>query len=105
MKKLLKDTTYNKILIIILIIWAIAATSASLYLWKTNQLLFGAMMTSRDFAKNTNESYKTLGECVADYSKCNPQEVKSKLLMLQNENDKVWSQLQKYDQQLSKYHL
>lgn len=105
MKKILKDITFNRFLIIILVIWAVTATGACLYLWKMNQLLLFAAMTSRDFARNTNEAYKTLGECVADYEKCNPQEVKSQLLEFQQKNDNTWSQLQKYDSQLSKYHL
>ncbi len=97
----------KRYLLLLLIIWGLVAFIISSYLWsenkrlkQANQILLETTLTSRDFAKNSNEAYRTIGICIADYSKCNPQEVKTKVLSLDAQNDELWSLLQQYDQKL-----
>jgi hypothetical protein len=97
----------RNLIIILIVLWGLLVSGLSIYLWRVNQrlearnqLLFRGIKDSRDFAKNSNDSYRMLGECVADYSKCDPNETKSKLLKLRDEKDKIWSRLQELDQQL-----
>lgn len=97
----------KRYLLLLLAAWGLAASIFSSYLWKdnqklrqANQLLWETTIASRDFAKNSNEAYRAIGVCVADYSKCNPQEVKTKVLSLDKQNDKIWARLQELDQKL-----
>ena len=90
----------KKIFIVVLILWSIATTTTSLYLWRINRVLVETVITARDFAENSNTSLELLGTCVGNYDTCDAKETKSKLLKLRDEKDKIWSQLQNYDKQL-----
>jgi len=97
-----------KLLVLLIVIWGLVASISSILLWRDNQrlkslnqLLLKGIVTARDFAQNANEAYRTIGECVADYNSCDPQEAKDTLIQLDNEKDKINMELQRIDKELN----
>src|SRR3989304_10260896 len=99
----MKNNRY-KLFLGLIILWGVIATISSVLLWRDNQrlknlneLLLIGIITARDFAKNANDAYRILGECVADYDKCDSQDTKNTLIRLDDEKDKINLELQKID--------
>ena len=86
----------NKLLIFIIIVWGIAASFSSVYLWQSNRklekintLLLESLISANDLVKNASNAYTVFGECVTNQNTCNIKEAGKRLQQLNEEKEEI----------------
>lgn len=86
----------NKLFLLLIILWGVAVSILSIYLWGTNKrlekinaLLLESLIASQQLTENASNAYETFGECITSQNTCNIQETGIKLQQLNKEKESI----------------
>ncbi|OGM61504.1 hypothetical protein A2961_04115 [Candidatus Woesebacteria bacterium RIFCSPLOWO2_01_FULL_39_21] len=96
-----------KLLVTVLVAWAVLSSVLLLNLWKRNQkleritaLLVKSLIVSQQLANNASNAYTTFGDCVTNPNTCNAQDTQLKLRKLNEDKEKINLQILKIQDEL-----
>lgn len=99
----------NKLFLILIILWGVATTILSIYLWGTNErlkrinsLLLESLIASQQLTENASNAYKIFGDCITNPNTCNAQETQAQLRSLNEEKEEINLRILKIQNELGK---